>query len=64
MLHIPYMVILGDQGIIKQLFKTSNFNLSRVKNCISRLCTNPLGAPPPPPPDLVPKSGENHANTA
>ena len=21
-----------------------------MKNCISRLCTNPLGAPPPPPP--------------
>ena len=34
-----------------------------MKNCISRLCTNPLGDPPPPP-DLFPKQGENHVNTA
>ena len=27
---------------------TSIFELPRVKDCISRLCTNPLGAPPPP----------------
>ena len=33
-----------------------------VKNCISRLCTNPLGTPPPP--DLIPKLGEKHVNTA
>ena len=39
------------------------FELSTVKNCISRLCTNPLGDPPPPP-HLIPKSGEKHVNTA
>ena len=33
-----------------------------VTNCISRLCTNPLGDPPPL--DLIPKSGEKHVNTA
>ena len=37
----------------KQVSKTSNFELSEVKNCISRLCTRPLGDPPPP--DLIPK---------
>ena len=31
----------------KKVLKTSIFELSRVKNCISRLCTNPLGDPPP-----------------
>ena len=34
----------------KQVSETSIFELSGVKNCISRLCTRPLGAPPPPPP--------------
>ena len=33
-----------------------------MKNCISKLCTNPLGAPPPPT-DLIPKWGEKHVNT-
>ena len=47
----------------KQVSKTSIFELPGVKNCISRLCTNPLGDPPPPP-DLIPKSGEKHVNTA
>ena len=32
----------------KQVSKTVIFELSKVKNCISRLCTNPLGDPPPP----------------
>ena len=45
-----------------QVSKTSIFELPRVKNCISRLCTNPLG--PPPPPDLIPKLDEKHVNTA
>ena len=31
----------------------SIIELPRVKNCISRLCTNPLG--PPPPPHAIPK---------
>ena len=34
----------------KLVSKTLIFELATVKNCISRLCTNPLGAPPPPPP--------------
>ena len=49
MLYIPWMVILGDQNIKKHVSKTSIFELPRVKNCISRLCTNPLGTPPPRP---------------
>ena len=49
MLYIAWMVILGDHGIRKTSFETSIFELSRVKNYISRLCTNPLGVPPPPP---------------
>ena len=38
----------------KQVSKTSIFELSGLKNCISRLCTRPLGDPAPPP-DLTPK---------
>ena len=65
MLYIPWMVILGDHNIIKTSFKNFDFlELPGVKNCISKLCTNPLGPPPPPPlgappppspPDLIPK---------
>ena len=32
----------------KKVSKTSIFELPRVKNCIGRLCTNPLGDLPPP----------------
>ena len=53
MLYMAWMVILGDHGIKKYVSKTSIFELHRVKNCRSRLCTNPLGAPPPPPPPRV-----------
>ena len=49
MLHIPWMVILGDHYGKKMVPKTSIFELPRVKNCISRLCTNPLEPPPPGP---------------
>ena len=64
MLYIPWIAILGDHNIKKISFETSIFELPRVQNCISRLCTNLLGAPPPPPPtDLIPKKGEKHANT-
>ena len=78
MLYIPWMVILSEYGVkhalhtldgqvitvpTKQVWKTSIFELLRVENCISRLCTNPLGDPPPPP-DLIPKKGEKHVNTA
>ena len=63
MLYIPWMVILGDHNITKTSFKNFHFELSGVKNCISRLCTRPLGDPPPPP-DLTPKKGEKHVNTA
>ena len=45
------MVILGDCGVKKKVSKTSIFELPKVKNCISRLCTNPLGPPPPPGPN-------------
>ena len=49
--YIPWMVILGDYGIKKTSFETSIFELPRVKNCMCRLCTNPLGGPPPPGPN-------------
>ena len=49
MLYIPWMVILGDHNIKKKVSETSIFELPGVKNCIGRLCTNPLEAPPPPP---------------
>ena len=32
----------------KQFSKTSMLELTRVKNCMSRLCTHPLGDPPHP----------------
>ena len=47
MLYIPWMVILGDHGIKKNVLKTSIVELPKVKKCICRLCTNPLGDPPP-----------------
>ena len=47
----------------KTSFENFDFELPRVKKCISRLCTNPLGAPPPPP-HLIPKLGEKQVNTA
>ena len=50
MLYIAWMVILGGHNIKKTSFqnsKTSIFELFRVKNCMSRLYTNPLGDPPP-----------------
>ena len=53
MLYIPWIVILSDQYIIKTSFENSIFELPKVKNCIGRLCTNPLGGPPTP--DLIPK---------
>ena len=44
---IPWMVILGDRGIKKNKFQKHRFfELPRVKNYISRFCTNPLGDPP------------------
>ena len=46
MLYIPWMVILGGHNIKKkQVSKTSIFELPRVKNCISRLCTGPFTRP-------------------
>ena len=39
MLYIPWMVILGDHNMKKKVSETLIFELSRVKNCISRLCT-------------------------
>ena len=40
MLYIAGMVILGDHGIEKISFK--NFEPSKMKNCIGRLCTGPF----------------------
>ena len=40
----------------KQVSKTSIFELPKVKNCISRLCTRPLGAPPSPPSGRAPNT--------
>ena len=48
MLYISWMVILSDHNIKKKVSKTSIFELATVKNCMSRLCTYPLGDPPPP----------------
>ena len=62
MLYIPWMVILGDHKIIKTSFENFVFELPRVKNCVSRLCTNPLGAPPPPPPTPPPSVGPNFSH--
>ena len=47
--YIPWMVILNGDNIKKTSFKNSIFELPKVKNYISRLCTNPLGDPPPRP---------------
>ena len=49
MLYISWMIILCGDNIKKNKFqKLQFFQLPRVKNCISRLCSNPLRAPPPP----------------
>ena len=61
MLCISWMVTLGDQGI-KFFSGTLIFELPKVKNCTSMLCTNPLG--PPPFTDLISKHGKKHVNTA
>ena len=46
MLHIPWMVILGDHNIKKNKFrKLTIFEPPKVKNCISRLCTGPFTRP-------------------
>ena len=44
MLYIAWMVILGDHDV-KKVSETSIFELSGVKNCISRLCTSPFTKP-------------------
>ena len=49
MLYIAWMVIVSGHDITKIRFKTSIFELPKVKNCISMLCTNPLGDTIPPP---------------
>ena len=51
MLYIPWMVILCVWSQYqKNIPETLIFEVPRVKKCISRLCTNPLGAPAPPTP--------------
>ena len=42
MLYISWMVILGDQNMKKISFGNFDFELYTLKNCISRLCTNPV----------------------
>ena len=44
MLYIPWMGILGDHNIKKQVSKTSTLELHRLKNCMSRLRTGPFSA--------------------
>ena len=51
MLYIPWMVILSGDNIKKQVSKTSIFELPRLKNCISRLCSKSLEDTPPPGPN-------------
>ena len=46
--YILSMVILGDHNVKELRFGNFPFELPRVKNSMSRLCTNLLGAPPPP----------------
>ena len=45
MLYIAWMVILGDDNTKKTSFENSIFELPRVKNYISRLCTGPFTRP-------------------
>ena len=47
MLYIGYLIILDGQSIKNISFGNFHFELLRLENCISTLCTNP---PPPPPP--------------
>ena len=49
MLYTIEMVIVGDHNIKKKDREISIFELYKVENCISRLCTNHLATPPPPP---------------
>ena len=49
MLYIGYLIILDGQSIKnKTVPENSIFELPRVENCISKLCSRPLGSPPPP----------------
>ena len=48
----------------KQVSKTSIFELSGLKKLHKQVVHPSLGRPAPPPPDLIPKSGEKHVNTA
>ena len=45
MLYIPWIVILGDCNIKKKVSKTLIFELPKVRNSISRLCTGPFTRP-------------------
>ena len=45
MLYIGYLITLDVSK--KSVSEISIFELPRLKNCINRLCPNPLGTPPP-----------------
>ena len=62
MLYIAWMVILTGHNIKKTSFESSIFELPKVKNSISTLCTNPLGDPCPA--HGIPELGKKHVNTA
>ena len=55
----PFPVSSEAEGFLEDLvhahLKTSIFELATVKNCVSGLCTNPLGDTPPSPPHPIPK---------
>ena len=48
MLYIGYLIIVDGKNIKKSSFGISIIELSRLENCISRLCPSPFGSPPPP----------------
>ena len=45
--YIAWVVILSDHNIKKTSFGNFDFWAAQGENCISRLCTNPLGDTPP-----------------
>ena len=49
MLYIGYLIILDCPSIKKRsVSENAIFELSRLENCMSRLCPSPFGRPPSP----------------
>ena len=42
MAYVGYLIIMNGLNISKIGFEKMDFELPRVENCISRLCTSPL----------------------